>query len=104
MIGSSGAKNLIHVVLNNGSQEAASGFTTTTNSVSFKHLALGSGYTAYNLITRLDDLDGSWWDLNKAPGPHSVEIRSRVGRRPDLERPQDSARTNKLWLISKFTN
>lgn len=46
IIGTSGTTNLVHIVLNNGSHESAGGFPTAVNSISLKHLGLGSGYAS----------------------------------------------------------
>ena len=86
-IGAYGPRNLIHVVLDNGTYDSTGGQPTVSPSVDFAAIAAGCGYAK---SYRCDGLGGFAQALKSAqsgPGPHLIHMRIAPGSMKDLGRP-----------------
>jgi phosphonopyruvate decarboxylase len=103
-IGAYGPKNLIHVVLDNGTYDSTGGQPTVSQSVEFAAVAAACGYAnSY----RCDGPGGFAQALKSAqsgPGPHLIHMRIQPGSMKDLGRPTikppEVARRFKEFLAS----
>jgi len=86
-IGAYGPKNLIHIVLDNGTYDSTGGQPTVSASTDFAAVAAGCGYVKN---FRCDSLDGFGRALRAAaesPGPHLIHMRIQPGSLGNLGRP-----------------
>ena len=77
--GQSGAKNLIHIVLNNAAHDSVGGQPTCADEIR-------------NYIEK----------IKSQPGPHLLEVKIKKGSRSDLGRPTSSPIQNKEALMKAF--
>ncbi len=86
-IGAYGPRNLIHIVLDNGTYDSTGGQPTVSRSVDFAAIAAACGYAnSY----RCDGFGGFAEALKSAqsgPGPHLIHMRIAPGSMKDLGRP-----------------
>lgn len=102
-IGSSGAKNLIHILLNNGAHDSVGGQPTVGFDVSFTKIALSSGYkTVLGPLIEENAVAGSINKLIEFNGPTFVEVRVNRGARPDLGRPKELPKENKIKFMRRL--
>lgn len=86
-IGAYGPRNLIHIVLDNGTYDSTGGQPTVSRSVDFAAIAAGCGYAK---CYRCDGLGGFVEALKSAQsgrGPHLIHMRIAPGSMKDLGRP-----------------
>jgi len=86
-IGAQAPRNLVHLVLDNGTYDSTGGQPTTAGSVAFARTALSCGYATG---TACDDLVGFSEALSsalKSAGPHLIHVRIEPGSLSGLGRP-----------------
>lgn len=86
----SGAANLAHIVLNNGSHASVGGQPTCGFQISFADIARGCGYQGVHSLVDEQGIKNSLDAIKSATGPSFLEIRVHPGSRPDLGRPDSS--------------
>src|SRR5664280_397028 len=81
-IGASGARNMIHVLFNNGIHESVGGFETSQPATEFPAVALACGYTAAASVATSAELGllTSW--IQNRDGPYFLQL--CVASNPDL--------------------
>ncbi|MCZ0860816.1 phosphonopyruvate decarboxylase [Methanocorpusculum sp. MG] len=95
IIGFQNPKNLIHVVVNNAAHESVGGMPTVSASIDLPAIAKGCGYrNVYSVDTREELIHilaavKNTWELT------FIEIKAKIGSRPDLGRPTLSPYQNK---------
>jgi len=94
VIGGSGADNLRHVILNNGSYDSVGGQPTPSRQLRFADLALACRYRWARRAGDPDELLRATSEMLREPGPSLLEVRIRQGARSDLGRPRMSAEEN----------
>lgn len=95
VIGANKPKNLIHIVINNGSHETVGGMPTVAGSIDLVKIALACGYPYANRVDSFEELDR---ELDTAKGRSELsflEVMCSIGAREDLGRPTTSALENK---------
>ncbi len=97
VIGRSGVKNMIHVIVNNGAHETVGGMPTAARTASLAEIALSCGYDGAVTVSDRDSLDEA---LNDAVCRCGRELRlieavCRIGSRDDLGRPTTTAMENR---------
>ena len=97
--GQSGAKNLIHILLNNAAHDSVGGQPTCASKVNIPLIANACGYVSSVSTSNIEDIKTSIELLKSKPGPHLYEIKVRKGSRTDLGRPTSSPLQNKEALM-----
>lgn len=99
-IGTSGIRNMVHIVINNGSHESVGGLPTVGANIDLVKIAKGCGYTNVVCVNDLNTLDGELIRAKKKNELSFVEVKAAIGSRPDLGRPTESTYDNKNNFIS----
>lgn len=102
MIGQSGAKNLIHVVLNNSAHESMDGQPTIAGNIDMRMIALASGYSHCLLAENEIGLDAQLAVLDVLHGPVLLEVKVAQGSRFDLSRPRAAPLENKQAFLKRL--
>lgn len=102
-IGTSGARRLFHVVLNNGAHDSVGGQATAAFAVELAAIARACGYRAsIGGVCGRDELARAVTELQRSEGPTFLEVRVRKGARRDLGRPTSTPEASKAafmrWL------
>ena len=101
--GQSKAKNLIHLVFNNGVHGSVGGQPTVGFNIDMPQIATACGYvTAKRVITK-EDLQKSIISSKLTDGVTFIEVRVRPGNRADIGRPTSTPAENKMAMM-KFLN
>lgn len=101
-LGQSNAKNLFHVVLNNGAHDSVGGQPTLGSIIDFIGLAESCGYNT--VFSTADSQRLKEWiiNINAQEGPHFIEVKIRKGSRASLGRPTNSPNENRISLMSQL--
>ncbi|MGB2185801.1 MAG: phosphonopyruvate decarboxylase [Akkermansiaceae bacterium] len=83
----SGAANLAHIVLNNGSHASVGGQPTCGFQISFADIARGCGYQSVRTVVDGQGIRDFMSEIKADAGPTFLEIRVHRGSRADLGRP-----------------
>jgi len=102
-IGTSCARHLLHVVLNNGAHDSVGGQATAAFAVDLAAVARACGYrVSIGGVRERVDLVRAVADLQATPGPVFLEVRVRKGARAGLGRPAASTASSRSsfmrWL------
>jgi phosphonopyruvate decarboxylase len=84
---SAGCRNLLHVVINNGSHESVGGQPTMANVLTLAGVAQSLGYELAQRTETLDDLRSLLQKAVSDRGGWFIEVMCRTGARSDLGRP-----------------
>ena len=98
----SGAKNLIHIVLNNAAHESVGGMPTMASSIDLCKIASGFGYKHVFKASDESELKAA---LSKAKGLNDlcfIEIKCALGSRSDLARPASTPEQNKIAFMKEL--
>jgi len=98
--GQSGARNLIHILLNNAAHDSVGGQPTCADNIDIASIATACGYKSSASISELNQIRNIVQQLKLKPGPHMLEIKISKGSRQDLGRPTNSPKHNKDLLMS----
>lgn len=94
-VGTSGAKNLIHIVINNGAHESVGGFPTAAASIDLAAIARACGYARTASVDNEIDLERELRAAKSFNGIGLIEIKCAIGSRKDLGRPTTTPIENK---------
>lgn len=95
IIGANAPKNMIHIVINNGSHETVGGMPTVAGQINLVAIAKACGYPCSACVDNCKDLD-SELKLAKARNELSfIEVKCAIGARDNLGRPTTTALENK---------
>lgn len=95
VIGASGCKNIVHVVINNGVHETVGGMPTAAGNIDLTKIASACGYEYVVCVADFSALDQELDAAKKRNGLTLIEARAAIGARKDLGRPTTSAIENK---------
>lgn len=95
VIGASGCRNMVHVVINNGSHETVGGMPTVAGNIDLVKIATACGYEYAICVDHFDALDKELDAAKKRKGLALIEVKSAIGARGDLGRPTTTAVENK---------
>lgn len=96
------ARNLLHVVLNNGAHDSVGGQETAGFAVDFVRIAEACGYRTAGRLDSLNALAAAVRNCTFRDGPVFLEIRVAKGARRDLGRPTSSPQENKNTFMEIF--
>ena len=96
------ARNLLHVVLNNGAHDSVGGQETAGFAVDFVRIAEACGYRTAGRPADLNALSAAIRNCTFRDGPVFLEIRVAKGARRDLGRPTSSPQENKNAFMGIF--
>ena len=82
-----GAKNLIHIVINNSAHDSVGGQPTVANKINFNFLSKALGFNKYFESKSLSEVEVAFQNISKSSGPILWQILSKKGFRKDLGRP-----------------
>lgn len=100
--GQSGAKNLIHILLNNAAHDSVGGQPTCAGKINIPLIAKACGYASAKSTSNIDDIQNYIERFKRRPGPHLLEVKVRKGSRSDLGRPTSTPLKNKEALMKIF--
>lgn len=95
LMGANRPRNIIHVVINNGSHETVGGQPTVMADVDICKIAQGCGYPVVCSVSSFEKLDKV---LAEAKGNNKlclIEVKCAIGARDNLGRPTTTAKDNK---------
>jgi len=102
-VGTSGAANYLHVVLNNGAHDSVGGQPTLAFEVDLAAVARACGYRqAVGGVVDADALEAQLRSLLAATGPSFLEVRVAPGARADLGRPRETPLENKRAFMRRL--
>lgn len=96
VIGASGIKNLVHVVLDNGSHETVGGVPTVARNVDLGAVAKACGYRCVERVSSAETLKAALARVNAEERLSIVIIDCALGSRADLGRPTISPKDAKI--------
>ena len=104
VIGSNKPKNLVHIVINNGSHETVGGMPTVAGDIDLVAVAKGCGYSYAISVDTFSELDNAL-EIAKMKNELSlIEVKCAIGARDDLGRPTTSAIENKKNFMNFLKN
>lgn len=95
VIGTSGAENFVHIVVNNGAHESVGGLPTVASKIDLCKIAEGCGYRLVLRARTFQELEEGLSRCGKEKGPVFLEVECAIGARENLGRPTTSAQENK---------
>lgn len=87
IIGQSGVKNILHIVINNGAHDSVGGQPTVGFGIDLGGIARSCGYRFARSVKDAGALDKAISELLHSEGPSFLEVRVNKGARKDLGRP-----------------
>lgn len=100
VVGTCGAKNLIHIVINNGAHESVGGYPTAASRLDIAAIARACGYARAVTVDNGDALDRELNAAKTFDGSCLIEIKCAVGARKNLGRPTTTPLENKKAFMS----
>lgn len=88
-------KNVVHIVINNGSHETVGGQPTVMGGVDLVQIAKGCGYPNVARVDSFAELDKELQAAKKRDQLSFIEVKCAIGAREDLGRPTTTAQDNK---------
>lgn len=98
--GQSKAKNLIHLVFNNGVHGSVGGQPTVGFAIDLPQIATACGYASAQRVTTADDLRNSIIEARNVEGVSFIEVQVRPGNRVDIGRPTSTPAENKTAMMN----
>lgn len=98
--GSSGAKNFIHIVINNGAHDSVGGQPTVGFDINFPEIAKCCNYAHVFSVDGRVGLSECLTKIQLLDGPIFLEVKVKKGARDNLGRPKSTPIENKSALMS----
>ena len=102
VLGSSGQKNILHILLNNEAHETVGGQPTVCPNIDYGSVAKACGYSKSYLVRNQKNLERVLLESAKEEGPIFLEVRCAMHSRENLGRPKESPRDNKELFMKKL--
>lgn len=99
IIGQSGVKNILHIVINNGAHDSVGGQPTVGFGIDLAGIAHSCGYKFVRSVKDADALDKAMSELLCCEGPSLLEVKANKGARIELGRPTSTPKENKEALM-----
>lgn len=99
IIGSSGCKNFVHIVFNNGCHGSVGGQPTIAFDIDLCSIADACGYSEVKKVCTLTEIQSAIASFNEVNGPSFIEICTSSDNRKDIGRPTSSPVENKFDLM-----
>jgi phosphonopyruvate decarboxylase len=97
--GQSNARNLIHLVFNNGVHGSVGGQPTVGFNIDMPKIATACGYTTAQRVTTKEDLQNAIFAARLTDGVTFIEVQVRPGNRADIGRPTSTPAQNKVAMM-----
>ncbi|MBR5191972.1 MAG: phosphonopyruvate decarboxylase [Clostridia bacterium] len=104
VLGTNSPKNVVHVVINNGSHETVGGMPTVAKDINLVKIALGCGYDNAVCVSDFDSLEIALKNAKKKKALSFIEVKCAIGAREDLGRPTTTAKENKIAFMENLKN
>ena len=101
IIGQSKVKNMMHIVLNNGTHDSVGGQPTVARSIKLTDIALSCGYDKAVSIANEKELIRIINEYNNTDSIF-VEVNTKPGNRDGIGRPTNSPMKNKILLMERL--
>lgn len=95
LLGANAPRNIVHVVINNGSHETVGGLPTVAEKIDLIKIADGCGYPVFTRVDSFEELDRALAEAKKSDKLCFIEVKCSIGARDDLGRPTTTAKENK---------
>lgn len=95
LLGANQPKNIVHVIINNGSHETVGGQPTVMAKVDVCKVAEGCGYPSVTTVSTFDELDKALVAAKNSNVLFLIEAKCAIGARENLGRPTTKAKENK---------
>ena len=95
VIGANKPKNLVHILINNGSHETVGGMPTVAGGISFVDIARACGYLNAVSVDSFAALDTALQEARERNELCFIEVKCSIGARENLGRPTTTALENK---------
>ncbi len=102
VISKSGAKNIVHTVINNGSHESVGGMPIGGGAADFAAVAKASGYENVYSVKTKDELKRAVEQIKNGEEAAFLQIYTALGSRPDLGRPTTTPKQNKDSFMERL--
>ena len=99
IIGSQGASNFRHVVVNNGAHDSVGGQPTAGLTIDIPAIARACGYRTVDTAASLEELTATLRALREATGPALLEVRVASDAHTDAGRPTTTPVENKAAFM-----
>lgn len=100
VIGTKAPKNMVHLVINNGSHESVGGMPTVADKMNLVKIAEGCGYPYTKSVDSYEALDQELMLAKQRDTLSFIEIKAQIGSREDLGRPTSTAADNKVNFMN----
>ena len=100
VIGNNKPRNLVHIVINNGSHETVGGMPTVLGNIDLCKIAKSCGYIKVYKVEDFNELDKILYKAKESKVLTFIEIKSSIGSRSNLGRPTTTALENKENFMS----
>lgn len=100
VLGANKPKNLIHIVINNGSHETVGGMPTVAGSIDIVTVAKACGYPYAVCVDSFEDLDRELTYAKDRNELSLIEVKCSIGARENLGRPTTTALENKTNFMN----
>ena len=97
-------KNLVHIVINNGSHETVGGQPTVMSNLNFYEIARDCGYPYVSCVADYKSLDRELVIARNRDDLTLIEVKCAIGARDDLGRPTTTALYNKINFMDYLNN
>ena len=97
--GQSNAKNLIHLVFNNGVHGSVGGQPTVGFNIDMPKIAIACGYASAQRVTNKKGLHSAITMARATDGVSFIEVQVRPGNRADIGRPTSTLEQNKVAMM-----
>ena len=95
VIGANAPKNMVHIVINNSAHETVGGMPTVSSAIDFNVIAKGCGYSSAVTVDSYEELDQELENAKKRDELSFIEVKSAIGARKNLGRPNTTPQENK---------
>lgn len=100
VMGATGPKNIVHVVINNGAHETVGGMPTVAGKIDLVQIARGCGYPNAVSVDSFEALDEALKAAKERNELSLIEVKCAIGARGDLGRPTTTAKENKVNFMA----
>lgn len=102
VLGASGQKNILHILINNEAHETVGGQPTVSHTIDYGTVAKACGYSKSYLVRDQKHLERALLESAKEEGPIFLEVRCAMHSRENLGRPKESPKENKELFMRKL--
>lgn len=95
-------KNYIHILLNNDAHESVGGMPTGIAGFDYSRAAMACGYQEVFSVSDKEAFRGVLQSVRQRQGPIFIEVKTAIGARDDLGRPQETPVENKEKFMARL--